>query len=88
VPWRAGTVLLLRRCTRALEALDAHLAIKADLGQMREAVCVLRIGLVRSHVERGFGMAGINADRRQAFQQQRMIEPDRQRSRLTCSPEM
>ncbi|CCW19764.1 Mobile element protein [Sphingobium indicum BiD32] len=66
----------------AVKALYPHLAVKADLGKVRESVRVICIGLVRRHIQRRLGMAGMNANRRQAFQLQRMIEPDRQRPRL------
>ena len=63
---------LIARCNQranqhAVEALHAHLAVKADFAQMREAVCIVGIGLVARHVERRLGMTGINADRRQAL---------------------
>lgn len=40
----------------AVETFDPDLSVEADLGQMCQAIGIVRIGLVRGHVERGFGM--------------------------------
>ncbi len=62
--------------------LDPDLPAKANLGKLCQAVGIVRIGFVGRHVEGCFGMSGINADRRDAFGRQRMVEPNRQRARL------
>ncbi len=60
----------------AVEAFHPHFAVEAHLGNMRQPVSVVRVGLVRRHIERRLGVAGVDADRRHAFRRQRVIEPD------------
>jgi hypothetical protein len=43
------------------------LAKEPDFCEMRQTIGVIRVGLVRSHVERSLGMAGIDADRGKPF---------------------
>lgn len=66
----------------AIEAFQADLAVAADLGQLGKSISIIGIGIVRRHVERHLGMAGIDADRRQSLCDQCVIEPYRQGSRL------
>ena len=66
----------------AVILLDPNLTVKTDFRKLRQAVGIVRIGLVRRHVEGCFGMSSINTDRWHAFGRQRMIEPDRQRAGL------
>jgi hypothetical protein len=49
---------------------------------MHQTIGVVRVRLIRRHIERRFNMARIDADRRQPFGARRMIEPYRQRSGL------
>lgn len=58
----------------AVETFDANLAVKSDSRQMGEAVGIVRVSLVRRHVEMGLGMARIDADRGQSFRRQCVIE--------------
>jgi hypothetical protein len=44
---------------------------------MGQTIGVVRVGFVRGHVERSFGMPRIDADRRHPLGAQRMIEPYR-----------
>lgn len=66
----------------AIESLHADLAKETDFRQLRQTIGIVRVRLVRRHIERRFSMARIDADRRQSFSAQRMIEPYRQRSGL------
>ena len=70
----------------AVETFDANLPVKSDLGQMSQAVGVVRIRFVGRHVEMGFGMARIDADRGQTLCRQRMVEPHRQGASLEHDP--
>jgi hypothetical protein len=66
----------------AIEPLHAHFAKEADLCEMRQAIGIIGVGFVRSHIDCGFGMAGIDTDRRQSFCAQSMIEPHGERAGL------
>src|SRR4051795_5032695 len=70
----------------AVEALDPHLTKEPDLGELRQTIGIVRIRLVGGHVESRLGMARIDADRRQPFRGQRMIEPHRQGPGLEHHP--
>ncbi len=70
----------------AVEALHSHDTVEPDLGQMRQTVGVVRIGLVGRHVERCLGVPRIDADRWQPFRAERMVEPNRQRPGLEHHP--
>ncbi len=48
----------------AVEPLHTHLTIEPHLSKMRQTVSIVRVGFVRRHIERRFGMARIDADRR------------------------
>lgn len=48
----------------AVEPFHTNLTKEAYLGKMCQAVRVVRVGFVRGHIERCFGMACIDADRR------------------------
>ena len=61
----------------AVIPLDPNLTVEADLRKVCQAVGIVRVCLVRRHVERCLGMASIDADRWQAFCDQPMIEPHR-----------
>lgn len=61
---------------------NAHPAVEANLGEVRQAVGVVRVGLVLRHVECLLGMARVDADGRQSFRGECVIEPHRQRSRF------
>lgn len=52
----------------AVGALNAHFTIKSHFCEMCQTIRVVGIGFVGGHVERGLGMTGIDADRRQNFQ--------------------
>ena len=56
--------------------------MEADLGKLCQSIGIIGVGLVRRHVQRCFGMSGINADRGQAFRRQGMIEPYGEWTRL------
>lgn len=51
----------------AIEAFHSHLMEKTELRKLGQAIGVIRISLVRQCIERGLGVAGIDADRRQAL---------------------
>src|SRR3954465_81199 len=70
----------------AVEALDPHFTKKANLGDLRQTIGIVRIRLVWGHVESRLGMARINADRRQPFRREDMKEPHRQRTSLEYHP--
>jgi hypothetical protein len=70
----------------AVEAFNADRPVEPNLGQMRQTIGIVRIGLVGCHVERGLGMARVDADRRQSLRAQYMIEPYRQRPCLEHYP--
>ena len=46
---------------------------------MRQPIRIIGVGLVCGHVERGLGMAGIDANGRKTLCAERVIEPHRQR---------
>lgn len=50
-----------------VEAFHSRLTEKTDFRKMGQAIGVIRISLVRRHVERGLGVARIDADRRQTI---------------------
>ncbi len=66
----------------AVESLHAHLTKESDFRQLGQPIGIVRVRLVRRHIEHRFSMARIDADHRQSFSAQRMIEPYRQRSGL------
>lgn len=51
----------------AIKAFYAILTVETDLGQMSQAVCVVGVGLVGGHIERGLGVARVDADRAQTL---------------------
>lgn len=59
----------------AVEAFHPHFTKEPHFCKMRQTVGIVRVGFVRGHVERCFGMTSIDADRRQTLCAQRMIEP-------------
>ena len=65
-----------------LPKLEANLLVEADLGEVRQAIGVIGIGLVGRHVERRGGVTRIDANGREPLGCQRMKEPYRQRSGL------
>src|SRR6187551_1905040 len=66
----------------AVESLHTHLTKESDFCELRQTIGVIRVRLVRRHIERRFSMARIDADRRQPLGAQRMIKPYRQWSGL------
>lgn len=57
----------------AVESLHAHLTKEPDFRELRQTIGVVRVRLVRRHIERRFIMARIDADRRQSFGAQRQL---------------
>jgi len=62
----------------AVEAFHPNNTVKTDFSQMRETISVVGIGLVGCHVERSLGVPSVDADCRQSFSAQRVVEPYRQ----------
>ncbi len=85
-PHQPGPRRYQRARQHAVEALDADYLVEPDLGKVGQAIGVVGIRLVRRHVERGLGMARIDADRRQTLRAQGMEEPDGQRPGLEYHP--
>src|SRR3954471_7727334 len=59
----------------AVESLHAHLTKEPDFCELRQTIGIIRVRLVRRHIERRFGVTRIDADRRQSLSAQRMIKP-------------
>ena len=56
----------------AVKSLHAHLTKEPDFCELRQTIGVIRVRLVRRHIERRFSMARIDADRRQPLSAQRI----------------
>jgi hypothetical protein len=76
-PDQSGARCYERASQHIVEAFHAHLAKEPCFSKMRQTVGIIRMRLVRRHIESGFGMARINADGRQTLGAKRMIEPYR-----------
>ena len=72
--WLESSVVILTSRVRAgdkragqhaVESLHPHLTKEADFCELRQTIGVIRVRLVRRHIERRFSMARIDADRRQ-----------------------
>jgi hypothetical protein len=46
----------------AVETFHAHLAKEPDFCKLRQTIGIIRIRLIRRHIERSFGVAGIDSD--------------------------
>lgn len=66
-PDQPGACRHERSGQHAIEAFYTHLTKVPDFREKRQAIGVIRVGFVRRHIERSFGMAGIDADRRHSF---------------------
>jgi hypothetical protein len=62
----------------AVESFHPNLTKEPDFCELRQTIGVVRVRLVRRHIERRFSMARIDADCRQPLGAQRMIKPYRQ----------
>src|SRR4051812_1819513 len=63
-------------------SLDPDLPVEADLRDLRQAVGVVRVGLVRRHVERRLRVPRVDAHHRQGLGLELVVEPGRQRPGL------
>ena len=66
----------------AVQSFHPNLTKEPDFCELRQTIGVVRVRLVRRHIEGRFSMARIDADRRQSLGAQRMIKPHRQWSGL------
>jgi hypothetical protein len=57
-----------------------HLTKEPCFCRMRQTIGVVRVGLIRRHIESSFGMTSIDADCRRSLGAQRVIELRRQRA--------
>src|SRR4029077_19134003 len=62
----------------AVVSFHPNLTKEPDFRELRQPIGVVRVRLVRRHIERRFSMARIDADGGQPFGAQRMIKPYRQ----------
>ena len=62
----------------AVQSFHPNLTKEPDFCELRQTIGVVRVRLVRRHIEGRFSMARIDADRRQSLGAQRMIKPHRQ----------
>jgi hypothetical protein len=63
-----------------------HRAIPTGVHDLRDPTRVVAVGLVRHRTHRRLGLAGLDADRRESYCRQPLMQPGGQRARFETDP--